>query len=258
MDGRIRTAQAGRLHATHAGGAERPQRVRPDLLEVDVHVQDGAQWTALHFAVQIGNVECTRDLLAARADPNKAPRNGCTTLMLACQNGHHGCARALLEGGAAVDQTEQFGWTALMFAAQGGHISCVRALLEAGAPGTRARRRYGPLDHGAQWHGTPLSLHDQVAYSLLEAGASVLPTQGLPDLRSPSWPVLAPDPALALRRPTCSVRGGRRACGPCPSGYSPWWNALRPGRGGVEGAGLASFDATLRERPPPLLNYRQD
>ncbi len=90
--------------------------------------------TALHLAIEQGDVALTRRLLEAGADAARPTRAGETPLMLAAHAGEAEIARALLEHGAAVDARDaSFGQTPLMVAARDGHA--------AGEAVARRRRR---------------------------------------------------------------------------------------------------------------------
>ena len=87
----------------------------------------------LFAAIDAGEPELVRALLAGGADVAHARTDGWTALIVASWTGHLEGVRALLEAGADVAQAMLDGWTALMSASNKGHAECVRALLEAGA-----------------------------------------------------------------------------------------------------------------------------
>ncbi len=122
--------------------------------------------TALHWAVQHGQLSWTRRLLNRGADPDAATEYRVTPLSIACQAGELAVATALLDGdadpnrklagetsclilasrsgnaalvgelirrGAVVDDSQRDGQTALMFAAVDGHASVIDVLISAGA-----------------------------------------------------------------------------------------------------------------------------
>jgi ankyrin repeat protein len=72
----------------------------------------GPSFTALLFAVQLGQTEAVRALLDAGANVNDALPDGTSALVLATQNAQWELATRLVEWGARVDANAQ-GWTAL-------------------------------------------------------------------------------------------------------------------------------------------------
>ena len=72
----------------------------------------GPSFTALLFAVQRGQLEVTRALLAAGADVNDAFPDGTSALVLAAMNGQFDLSVFLIDQGADVNAAEQ-GWNAL-------------------------------------------------------------------------------------------------------------------------------------------------
>jgi ankyrin repeat protein len=134
----------------------------------DVNSAQGDGMTALHWAVQKGDVELVQTLLyaganlkattrigaytplliasksgnasmvevlaAAGADPNAATASGATALMLASQAGNAAAVKALLDRGVDVNAKEKVkGETALTFAAAYGRADVIRALTARGA-----------------------------------------------------------------------------------------------------------------------------
>ena len=69
-------------------------------------------FTALLFAVQLGQLEAVRALLDAGADVNERVTDGTSALVLATMNGHWELGMFLVDRGADVDAADQ-GWTAL-------------------------------------------------------------------------------------------------------------------------------------------------
>ena len=99
-----------------------------DVNEPDV---DGA--TALHWAVHADQLEATRILLAAGANPEFESRYGVTPLYLAAVNGNAPLIESLLDAGADAGAFGPNGETMLMTAARTGVPEALSALLEAGA-----------------------------------------------------------------------------------------------------------------------------
>lgn len=90
---------------------------------------------ALELAVEEGEIECVRELLAHGADLRDAAGRF-SPLFLACLLGKTDVCSELLAGGAPVLATDKNGFTALMAAADSGNVGCVRALLAARASHT--------------------------------------------------------------------------------------------------------------------------
>ncbi len=85
-------------------------------------------------ATKRGDVAAVRSLLEEGADPNVAQGDGLTALHLAVQEGNLEMAEVLLGAGARVEaKTRIGGYTPLHLASRGAHTSVVRALIEAGA-----------------------------------------------------------------------------------------------------------------------------
>jgi ankyrin repeat protein len=69
-------------------------------------------WAALHFAVQLGQLEAARALLDAGANVSDTLADGTSPLVLATQNGQWELGAFLIDRGADVNASKQ-GWTAL-------------------------------------------------------------------------------------------------------------------------------------------------
>ena len=125
-------------------------------------------------AVNSGDVEQVRKLLAGGVDCNERYEDGATALMLAARAGRLDLVRSLLDAGADVNATDERGWTALINAVYNhdldrGFAEVVQALIDAGA-NVEAQIGYGvrPLMLAAGYGETA------VAEVLLNAGADVL------------------------------------------------------------------------------------
>ncbi|MDO4557740.1 MAG: ankyrin repeat domain-containing protein, partial [Planctomycetia bacterium] len=145
------------------------------LTEADVpvpEVERDAGMSALHYAVQIGNRDWVRGLLAGGMNPDlREGRIGETPLHLASRHGRVELVTELLRFGASVNSQNREGATPLLLAAQEGHTEVVRLLLDAGAvPDIPANGRVTPL-HQAAALG-----HEEIATLLLERQASSAPT----------------------------------------------------------------------------------
>jgi ankyrin repeat protein len=90
--------------------------------------------TPLSLAVEQGNIEIVKTLIAAGADVNHALPEGETILMTAARAGNVPVLKALLEKDARVEQHDGFyGETALIWATDTDHTDAVKTLLDAGA-----------------------------------------------------------------------------------------------------------------------------
>lgn len=123
----------------------------------------------LHDAVGSGEVEQTRSLLNAGADPDARNDNGETPLNLAVLGGHQSVALLLLEAGASVDARNRGGFTPLHAAAYAGATEIASTLLDRGADINDKRNTAGV---------TPLSIaaeqgYVDVAKVLIERGAEI-------------------------------------------------------------------------------------
>lgn len=78
-------------------------------------------------------LECTRILLAAKAQVNVHDKHHTSTLMLASQRGLTDTVKLLCQQSVDYNKQDRKGWTALMWAASEDHRACVDVLLAAGA-----------------------------------------------------------------------------------------------------------------------------
>ncbi len=99
---------------------------------VPVNSSGPSHATALLGAVQRGDADLARDLLASGADPNLATL-WWSPLMAACASGDASMAARLLQAGAKVNARNRDLRTPLMFAAIRGDAAVVRLLLDSGA-----------------------------------------------------------------------------------------------------------------------------
>jgi len=78
----------------------------PDLISISVkrgayiNIPTPAGWTALVYAAASGNFVLAKELLASRADPNRAENDGWCPLHFAAHNGHKDIVDLLLDNGA--------------------------------------------------------------------------------------------------------------------------------------------------------------
>lgn len=121
---RFRRGWTGRAEAIFHGEAE------PDLLDED-------QRLASYEAIRAGAPHALAVLLAAGADPEALPPQGCMRgarlLLNAAHLGQAGCVEVLLEAGASPNTRTPTGWTPLMAAAAQGHVAALSVLLRAHA-----------------------------------------------------------------------------------------------------------------------------
>ena len=99
----------------------------------DVNSAQGDGMTALHWAVQKGDVELVQTLLYAGANVKATTRIGSyTPLLIASKAGNAAMIETLVAGGADPNAATASGATALMLASQGGNAAAVKALIDRG------------------------------------------------------------------------------------------------------------------------------
>jgi len=124
--------------------------------------------TALHWAVEVQDVEVVKALLRAGAT-NTANRYGTTPLELAAENGNSQIVDALLQGGADAKTANPEGETVLMTASRTGNLESMRLLLARGADPNASERWFG--ENALMWAAA--QNHADAVRLLLEAGAKV-------------------------------------------------------------------------------------
>lgn len=92
-------------------------------------------------AVEAGDVDSVRALVAADAPVDHPHKFNRTLIALAAEKGSLAIVDVLLEAGASADAMDSFGDTALHAAVRGGNPDVVRRLLAAGAP-ANARAKF--------------------------------------------------------------------------------------------------------------------
>src|SRR6266545_3875823 len=100
----------------------------------DVNSALGDGMTALHWAVQKGDIELAQTLLYAGANVKATTRIGAyTPLLIASKNGNAAMIETLIGGGADPNMATSNGTTPLMFAAQAGSPAAVKMLIDRAA-----------------------------------------------------------------------------------------------------------------------------
>ena len=104
----------------------------------DINAQDDGNWTALHWAADMGMVDGEREgvvaaLIQAGANLEVRDLEGSTPLLVACRSGNEDIVRQLVATGANIHAANNKGWTALIEAACYGNPQTVTFLLERGA-----------------------------------------------------------------------------------------------------------------------------
>lgn len=100
----------------------------------DVNGTEHDGTTALHWAVQHGNLDLVKALIRAKANVNAKNRYGVAPVWLAATNGHDATLEALLRAGADAHTTRaDSGETVLMIGAMSGHRGVLQRLLAYGA-----------------------------------------------------------------------------------------------------------------------------
>jgi uncharacterized protein len=100
----------------------------------DVNSAQGDGMTALHWAVQKGDLELAQMLMYAGANVKATTRvGGYTPLLVASKIGNATMIDALIAGGADPNTPTINGTTPLMFAAEAGNAAAVKSLLDKGA-----------------------------------------------------------------------------------------------------------------------------
>src|SRR6266508_3811438 len=100
----------------------------------DVNSALGDGMTALHWAVQKGDIKLAQTLLYAGANVKATTRIGAyTPLLIASKNGNAAMIETLVGGGADPNMATSNGTTPLMFAAQAGSPAAVKMLIDRAA-----------------------------------------------------------------------------------------------------------------------------
>ncbi|KAK5859237.1 hypothetical protein PBY51_003318 [Eleginops maclovinus] len=135
----------------------------------NINAKDEDQYTALHWAAQIGDEAITRLLLDRGAAINETDGQGRTPAHVACQHGQENVIRVLLSRGVDVRIRGKDNWTALHFASWQGHLGIVKLLVKQAGADVNGQTTDGrtPL-HLASYRG-----QYRVARILIELGADI-------------------------------------------------------------------------------------
>jgi uncharacterized protein len=145
------------------------ETVKQLALTQDVNISDKAtDQTALAYAVENGNREMARTLLAAGAEINARNRAGQTALMCLGQHADLDFVRELLAAGADVNARDQRGETALLNAATSSSLAVIQELIGYGASMSAKNDEGITLLMRAAENNDP-----QIATLLLKSGANV-------------------------------------------------------------------------------------
>lgn len=137
-----------------------------DSANVNHRLADGM--TALHWAVQHGNIKLTKRLLVEKADPNQSNDYSVTPLMIACLKQDSAFAKALLAAGADPNKQAAGNVTCLMQAARCGNVQTIKSLIEHGAK-INAKQRTGQT--ALMWAAD--AGHADAVKTLLNSGAKI-------------------------------------------------------------------------------------
>lgn len=157
------------VQAVKAGDATRVRSLlATHVADVNTAQFDGT--TALHWAVQYGNLDLVTRLIRAGAHVNTKNRYGIAPIWLAAVNGHEAVVEALLRAGADPHTTRgDSGETVLMVAARSGYPGVLQRLVAYGAdPNTRDEVRGQTALMWAAAEG-----HPAAARVLVDAGAEL-------------------------------------------------------------------------------------
>lgn len=108
------------------------------LVETRTGAEQQSNTSALHVAIERGNVEAARALLAARCAVDLLDSESCTPLHIAAMRGHQQSIKLLLEFEADVNTKDHRGRNPLHSAARHNQATALQSLLTAKAPANAA------------------------------------------------------------------------------------------------------------------------
>jgi ankyrin repeat protein len=155
------------ISAVRAGNVEAARALLKQRVDVNAPQGDGA--TALHWAVQLDDLNTVEFLLRAGARPDATNDTGVTPLYLACMNRNAVMIDKLLAAGANPNAALLKGETVLMMCARSGSASGVKALVLHGANVNAAESQHSQT--ALMW--AVAQRRPEVVEVLLEAGANV-------------------------------------------------------------------------------------
>jgi ankyrin repeat protein len=155
------------VEAVELGDREAVRSLLAGHADVNAQEADGA--TALAWAVHRDDLETATLLLEAGADANAANDYGVTPLTLACANGNLPMVERLLDAEADPDKAQWTGETPLMTCASTGVAAAVSALVASGADLEAKESKKGQTS--LMW--AVAEKHPAVVKVLVDAGADV-------------------------------------------------------------------------------------
>lgn len=116
--------------------------------DIDVNQQNNHGWSALHYAVEQGNLPIVQALLNKKVNLNLTTDTHLSSLMLAARYGHSEIIQTLIKDGACVNQTCPNGLSAVHYAAYFQNITALCALVAAGGDlEQKTCAGFTPLEH---------------------------------------------------------------------------------------------------------------
>ncbi|MCH7979727.1 MAG: ankyrin repeat domain-containing protein, partial [Acidobacteria bacterium] len=153
--------------AVEMGDKEAVRSLLAEHVDVNTPQADGA--TPLAWAAHRDDLETAGLLIRAGADANTANNYGVTPLSLACTNRSAAMVKKLLEAGADPNAAQPTGETALMRCAHTGSLEAMKLLIEHGADVNAAETWQGQT--ALMWAAA--EKHPEIVRTLLEHGADV-------------------------------------------------------------------------------------